>query len=288
MRNWGIYKKWAGTLLILVSILMGGQMGCVMKGEEMKPTWKTKFPVMVIAHRGFSGEAPENTLAAFQKAIEVGSDMLELDVHLSKDKEVVVIHDETLERTTNGQGRVADLTLKELKKLDAGFRFAPQFSGERIPALKEILELARGRLPVNIEIKNPSHSQYSITELTDRALLEVKKAGMLPEVIFSSFDPVALERIKEREPGARVALLCHRDWILLQEVTLGKPYSVLNLRRNFLTREKIAKIHQEGMKVNVYTVDSEEEMEQFIGWGIDGIITNQPDRLIKILQKKFS
>ncbi|MDI6755383.1 MAG: glycerophosphodiester phosphodiesterase family protein [Thermodesulfobacteriota bacterium] len=250
----------------------------------MKTAWKIRFPVMVIAHRGFSGEAPENTLAAFQKAIETGSDMLELDVHLSKDKEVVVIHDETLERTTNGQGRVADHTLKELKKQDAGFRFGPQFSGERIPTLKEVLELAKGKILVNVEIKNPTHDRYLITELADRALQEVKNAGMLNQVIFSSFNPVSLERIKAREPRAWVALLYHNDWIFLREVTRGQSFPVLNLRRNFLTKEKIAKIHQEGMLVNVYTVDSEEEIDRFIGWGIDGIITNQPDRLIKILQ----
>jgi glycerophosphoryl diester phosphodiesterase len=284
-----IDKKWTGIIYILLSIWMGGQMGCATKkiDDSMKPTWKTRFPVMVIAHRGFSGEAPENTLAAFRKAIEVGSDMLELDVQFSKDKEVVVIHDEILERATNGQGQVADFTLKELKKLDAGFRFGPQFSGERIPTLREVLELARGRILVNIEIKNPTHGQYAITELADRALREVKKTEMLNQVIFSSFNPIALERIKTRVPRAWVALLYHKDWNSLREITAGESFFILNLRRNFLTKEKITKIHRAGMKVNVYTVDPAEEMEQFIQWGIDGIITNQPGQLIKILQKKF-
>ena len=289
MTNFAIDKKWAGIIYILLSIWMGGTMGCAGKKihDAMKPTWKTRFPVMVIAHRGFSGEAPENTLAAFQKAIEVGSDMLELDIHLTKDHEAVVIHDGTLERTTDGQGKVADFTLKELKKLDAGFRFSPQFSGERIPTLKEVLELAQGRVLVNIEIKNPSPGQYSIGEIADRALQEVNRAKMLDRVILSSFNPLALERIQALEPRARVALLYHRDWNSPQEVTGGKSWSVLNLRKNFLTKEKIANTHQQGMKVNVYTVDAEEEMEQFIRWGIDGIITNQPGRLIKLLQKKF-
>jgi glycerophosphoryl diester phosphodiesterase len=110
---------------------------------------------------------------------------------------------------------------------------------------------------------------------------------MLNQVIFSSFNPMALERIKAKEPRAWVALLYHKDWNFLREVTGGESFFLLNLRRNFLTKGKITKIHQEGMKVNVYTVDSEEEMEQFIRWGIDGIITNQPGRLIKILQEKF-
>lgn len=290
MNHLGLDKKGIVIIYILLSIWMGGQMGCAGKkiDDSMKPTWKTRFPVMVIAHRGFSGEAPENTLAAFQKAIEVGSDMLELDIHLTKDHEVVVIHDGTLERTTNGQGKVADLMLKELQRLDAGFRFSPQFSGERIPTLREVLELAQGRILVNIEIKNPSQGQYPIGEIADRALQEVNKAKMLDQVIFSSFNPLALERIQAMQPRACVALLYQKDWNFLQEVTGGKSWSVLNLRKNFLTQGKIANIHQQGMKVNVYTVDVEEEMEQFIRWGIDGIITNQSARLIKILQKKFA
>jgi glycerophosphoryl diester phosphodiesterase len=255
--------------------------------EMIVPYWAGKFPVLVTAHRGFSGEAPENTLPAFKKAIEVGSDMIELDVRFSKDGKIVVIHDDTLDRTTNGRGKVSDYTLKELKELDAGSWFAPQFSGEQIPTLKEVLELAKGKIPMNIEIKDDSPGQYKITDLADRALQEVKKAGMVGEVIFSSFYPSSLQRIKERDPRIWVALLYHREWNSLREVTGGRVFSVLNLRHSFLTREKIRRIHQEGMKVNTYTVNSEEEMEQFIGWGIDGIITNHPDKLIQILKKKF-
>ena len=263
-------------------------MGCAGKRiEDAMPVWKTRFPIMVIAHRGFSGAAPENTLASFQKAIDVGSDMLELDIHLSKDREVVVIHDESLAKTTNGQGRIADFTLSELKKLDAGFRFGPQFSGERIPTLKEVLELAKGKILVNIEIKNPTHGRYFITELADRAWQEVNKAGMVHQVIFSSFNPAALERIREKIPRSRVALLYHKPWESPREITGGDSYAILNLRNIHLTKGKIAKIRQAGMQVNVYTVNPEKEMEQFVQWGVDGIITNHPDRLIKILQKKF-
>jgi glycerophosphoryl diester phosphodiesterase len=242
---------------------------------------------LVTAHRGFSGDAPENTLAAFRKAMEVGSDMIELDVRFSKDGQVVVIHDDTLDRTTNGRGEVSDYTLRELKQLDAGSWFAPQFSGEPIPTLKEVLEFAKGKTLLNIEIKDDSPGQLKITDLADRALQEVKKAGMAGRVIFSSFYPSSLQRIKERDPRMWVALLYHRDWASLEEVTGGRTFSVVNLRHSFLTREKIGRIHGEGMKVNTYTVNSEEEMEQFIRWGIDGIITNHPDKLIQILKKRF-
>ena len=264
-----------------------------MKGEGKRgkdstgPPWTGKFPVMVIAHRGFSGEAPENTLAAFQKAIDLGSDMMELDVHFSKDGQVVVIHDDHLERTTNGRGKVADHTLQELKKLDAGSWFGSPFSGEQIPTLQEVLELAKGNILVNIEIKNGYLGPYTISDLADRALQEVQRKRMGKQVIFSSFSSCAVQRIREGNSHARIALLYHNSWEILEEVTGGKPFPILNLRSLFLTKDKIAKVQEQGMKVNTYTVNSAKEMEQFIRWGIDGIITNHPDRLINILRKKF-
>jgi glycerophosphoryl diester phosphodiesterase len=279
----------SGVFLILLVTLIGGEMTCATKkaAEMAVPYWTGKFPVLVTAHRGFSGDAPENTLAAFKKAMEVGSDMMELDVRFSKDGQIVVMHDDTLDRTANGRGKVSDYTLKELKQFDAGSWFAPQFSGEHIPTLVEVLELAKGKIRVNIEIKDESLGRYKITDLADRALQEVKKAGMEDQVIYVSFYPVALERIQERDSRLWVGLLYHRPWNSLHEVTGGRSFPVLGLRNSYLTKGKIDKIHQQGMKVNVYTVNSEEEMEQFIRWGVDGIITNHPDRLIKILQKKF-
>jgi len=242
---------------------------------------------MVIAHRGFSGEAPENTLAAFKKAIDLGSDMMELDVHFSKDGQVVVIHDDHLERTTNGRGKVADLTLQELKKLDAGSWLGSAFSGEQIPTLQEVLELAKGNILVNIEIKNGYLGPYTIFDLADRTLQEVQRKRMAKQVIFSSFSPSAVLRIREGNAPAWVALLYHQSWDILEEVTGGRSFPILNLRSLFLTKDKIAKVQEQGMKVNTYTVNSTKEMEQFIRWGIDGIITNHPDRLINILKKKF-
>ncbi len=250
------------------------------------PYWTSKYPVMVTAHRGFSGAAPENTLLAFRKALEIGADMLELDVRLSRDREIVVIHDETVDRTTNGKGKVFDYSLKDLRRLDAGSSFSPHYAQETIPTLREVLELARGRVPINIEIKNPNESGYPIFDLTDRTLEEVRKTGVLSQVIYSSFNPQALERIREREPKVWVALLYHQEWNSLRDVTGGKDYKVLNMRQLYLTQSKITQIHKAGMKVNVYTVNSEEELERFVHWGVDGIITNHPDKLIKILTKR--
>ena len=263
-------------------------MGCTAKQriEKIVPYWEGKYSILVVAHRGFSGAAPENTLPAFQKGIEVGSDMIELDVHLSRDGEIVIIHDEILERTTNGKGMVADHTLKELRKLDAGLSFGPSFAGEKIPTLQEVLDLAKGRVLVNIEIKNPTHQRYSITELAEKTLREVEKAGMTDKVIYSSFNPVSLEWIKGKEPRAWTAFLFHRPWNTLRDIPGSKEYTVLNLRNIHLTREKLVEIKKSGKRINVYTVNPEEEIRKFIDWGVDGIITNYPDRLIKILQKR--
>jgi glycerophosphoryl diester phosphodiesterase len=273
--------------LVILLLICGGFMSCAAKNVEIAkfPYWTAKFPIMVIAHRGFSGAAPENTLAAFQKGIEIGSDMIELDVHLSRDGKIVVIHDETLERTTNGKGMVADQTLQELKRLVAGSSFGPAFAGEKIPTLKEVLDLAKGRVLVNIEIKNPTHQRYSITELAEKTLREVEKAGMIDKVIFSSFNPAPLEWIEKKEPRAQTAFLFHRPWNSLRDIPGSQEYSVLNLRNIHLTREKVAELKKAGKRVNVYTVNPEEEIRKFVAWGVDGIITNYPDRLIKVLQK---
>ena len=160
-------------------------------------------PTRVIAHRGFSGAAPENTLAAFEKAIEVGADMFELDVLLSRDGRVVVIHDDTLDRTTDGEGKVAAFTLAELKKLDAGSWFSAEFAGERIPTLEEALRLAKGCILVNVEIKTEAVGRGVVA----KALEVIDELDMKDNVVISSFDPTALAKARELHPGIRTASL---------------------------------------------------------------------------------
>jgi glycerophosphoryl diester phosphodiesterase len=209
-----------GKILIIFSMLwIGGMMSCPDSRSEDRASipWPGKYPVLAIAHRGFSGAAPENTLAAFKRAMEVGSDMIELDVHLSKDGQVVVIHDDTLKRTTSGMGKVADFSLQELKRLDAGKWFGSRFFGEKIPTLNEVLELTRGKIPIHIELKEGDLGRYTITDLADRSLEEVEKAGLLDQVLFGSFNLSAVDRIREKQPRLPVALIynkppsgCHR------------------------------------------------------------------------------
>ncbi|MHB8139494.1 MAG: glycerophosphodiester phosphodiesterase [Smithellaceae bacterium] len=244
-----------------------------------------KYPIVVTAHRGFSGEYPENTLSAFRAAIVAGTDMVELDVHLTSDNELVVIHDDTLERTTDGKGNVADKTLAELKSLDAGFRYNPRFAGERIPTLAEVLQLTQGRVRVNIELKKGKKAfPYTMEELADRTLAGVEKAKMLDQVLFSSFDPAAVDRIRERNPRLPIALIVDKPWERPEDPGGGTRYPTLNCRTTVLNEENIRRAHAGGVKVHVWTVNTKEVMEKFIALGVDGVITNHPDRLIELLQ----
>lgn len=264
-------------------------MGCGVKksGNLAISSWAGKFPVLVVGHRGFSGVAPENTVASFKKALEVGVDMIELDVHLSKDGQVVVIHDDTLNRTTNGKGKVVSYTLNELKQLDAGSWFSPEFSGEKIPTLREVLELIRGRTALNIELKKGDSGPYTIVDLADRALEEVEKAAMLNQVLFASFDPSAIERIREKNPCLPVALIHSKSWSSPQEITGGRPIHILSCRGTVLTETNVSRSREQGIKVLVWTLNKEEHMEHFLNMGVNGIITDHPNRLIKILKRRY-
>jgi glycerophosphoryl diester phosphodiesterase len=277
-----------GILIILMTLWIGGIMSCSTQKSDVLPDLpqSAKFPVLAIAHRGFSGRAPENTLTAFKKAIDLGVDMIEFDVLLSKDGQVVVIHDDMLNRTTNGKGKVADYTLNELKQLDAGSWFGTQFSGERIPTLKEVLELTRGQVFLNIELKKGDLGRYTMKDLADRSLQEVERAGMLNQILFASFDPSAIDRVIERNPRIPVGLIHSQSWVFPREVTGGRSISVLSCSGKVLTQTNISNAHKQGTKVMVWTLNTEEHMQHFLRMGVDGVITDYPDRLIEILQKK--
>jgi glycerophosphoryl diester phosphodiesterase len=249
-------------------------------------SWTRRFSVVVIAHRGFSGAAPENTLAAFLKAIETGCDMIEMDVQLSRDGEVVVIHDDTLDRTTNGKGKVSQHTLQDIKRFDAGLWFSPQFTGERIPTLKEALSLTCGKIPLTIELKKGDLGHYTIFDLADRALAEVEKAGSLAQVAFSSFDRAGIERILERNSRIPVAYIYNKPWSSPLELIGKYPIPILSCRHTILTKDNLTKAHQAGLKINVWTVDTKLEMEHFLDLGVDGIITNHPDQAINVIQRR--
>ena len=158
---------------------------------------------LIIAHRGASGLAPENTMAAFKKAYDTGVSMIELDVQKTKDGHLVIMHDDTVDRTTNGKGKIEDLTLEEIKKLDAGSWFSSEYTGEKIPTLGEVLEWAKDKIKVDIEVKD--YKQYRSMESELNSIIEENNAGK--NVMVTSFSKDVLKRIKENNPELKTGLL---------------------------------------------------------------------------------
>lgn len=240
----------------------------------------------VIAHRGFSGVAPENTLTAIEKAIDVGADMAEIDVLLSRDRHVVVIHDDTLDRTTDGKGPVEDFSLEELRRLDAGTWFAAEFAGEKLPTLAEVLDLVRGRILLNVEIKTEAVTPEVEGGIVDRVLRLIAERQMGEQVILSSFDPEALRQARQLDPAIRTASLynkkLHRGMDPL-EVMAAVDSNGFNLSARQLDEEILRACHQQGRPVAVYTVDEAAKMKRLIAKGVDAIFTNRPDRMLELL-----
>ena len=242
--------------------------------------------VLNIAHRGASLAAPPNTLAAFEKAIELGADGVELDVHLSADGVPVVIHDFTVDAITDGSGRVAELTLTQLKQLDAGSSFDPAFGGERVPTLEEVLKHIGNRVLLNIELKT--------TSLCDKGLEQavitlVEHHGLIERVLLSSFNPFALRRAKRIAPHIPAGLLHAPDLPLpLRQAWLAflVPHEARHPEYLMVDSRYIARARQHGHRVHAWTVDDPEEMHRLIDVGVDGIITNVPDVLHSVLGPK--
>jgi len=244
--------------------------------------YDTDAKTRVIAHRGFSGAAPENTLAAVRAAIEVTADMVEIDVTLSADGHIVVIHDETLARTTDGTGEVARLTLAELQQLDAGSWFDPSFAGEAIPTLDQVLAEVDGRVLLNIEIK----SEAVPREVVSKVASAVREHAMVDQVVVSSFSPIALEEMRSLAPEIRTAVLYNttfhqgRDAV---DIVTGVGASVFNIKRQRLTRKMLRRCRQHDIPIGVYTVNEPRRMRRLVKKGLDAIFTDRPDLLIEIL-----
>ncbi len=247
-----------------------------------------KFPAEVIAHRGFSGRAPENTLAAFEAAISTGADRVELDVLLSLDGVPVVIHDALLERTTDGRGPVCDRTFEDLRRLDAGSWFDPSFSGEKIPSLDEVLALSRGRIPVNLEIKEEAvrrDAAFSAPGIERLAVDALARHGLTKSAVVSSFEPIALERVKAMEPDLARETLYNvatrppgaQDLQAAREA----GSRALNISRGELAAAPgiVKAARAMGLGIKVYTVDDPAELKRLLELGVAGIFTNRPDML---------
>lgn len=239
--------------------------------------------VLNIAHRGASRAAPPNTIAAFRAAVEAGADGIELDVHLSADGVPVVIHDSTVDATMDGRGRVADLTLGQLKQLDAGSSFDPTFAGERIPELEEVLEMTGESTLINVELKSTSFRDSRLEEAVISLLM---RRGRTRNVLLSSFNPLSLRRAKRLAPGIPGALLYGPSLPLpLRKAWLAPlaPHEIRHPEHTMIDARYVNWARQRGYRVNTWTVDDENEMRRLIHTGIDGIITNSPVVLRRLI-----
>jgi glycerophosphoryl diester phosphodiesterase len=243
---------------------------------------------LVFAHRGACKVAPENTLPAFEAAIRSGADGIELDVQYSSDGHLVVIHDLTLESLTNGTGRVTAHSLGALRALDAGSHFGPRFAGTRIPLLNEVLDLMRGKLLANVELKVPDTGSSG---LGADVVAAVRAHGMADQVVISSFNPFELRKAKLAGPEIECALLVAHDLPGWMRWGVTRRYS------------RAEGIHPEAVMVDaayacwarnarlplrVWTVDDEAEMRRLLALGVDAVITDLPDRMLEIAQSSLA
>ncbi len=247
----------------------------------------------VIAHRGANKRAPQNTLPAFRKAIELGCDGFETDVHLSKDGVPVICHNDTIDATSDGTGRICDLTLAELKSHDFGSYFSKDFAGTTLPTLDEFLEVAaNGNLKVlNIELKKEPDSKRR-DELVTKTLEAVEKHGLSDILLISSFSTAILKLVKQKNPACKTALLYPNGYFRAIETVfppfalmLGLKCSASHPHKLCIRNNYVEKCHKNKLDVNVWTVDEAEEIRAMLRAGVDGIITDCPDRVNFILQE---
>ncbi len=233
---------------------------------------------LVIGHRGAAGLAPENTLAAIQVAVELGVDAVEFDVHRSNDGELMVIHDEEVERTTDGRGFVTNLTLEELQALDAGSWFSDEFAGEPIPSVRDVFDFVRD-LDVLLFIELKSPALYSGIEAELVTLIE--EYGYEDRVSILSFDHESLALVREIAPDLTLSGL----WSRSLPSSDGAGFDVVNARFTLFrgTPQAIENYHGQELQVMVWTVNEISDMEWLIARGIDGITTDYPDRLLSVL-----
>ncbi|MEK5496469.1 glycerophosphodiester phosphodiesterase [Bacillus sp. FSL M8-0077] len=229
----------------------------------------------IIAHRGASSAAPENTIAAFDAAVEQGADYIELDVQMTMDQHVVVIHDDTVDRTTNGSGLVKSYTLQQLKKLDAGSWFDPLYANERIPTLQDVMGRYSERIGILIELKHPKR-QVGI----EKAVADIiSRFGYSRHLMVQSFDETALQRIKALAPSLRTAFIIKPSILKLAKRNLSMYSSFadcLNMKKTMINRWWINRIHSFGMDIFIWTVKDQETADRIKKYPIDGVVTDNP------------
>lgn len=247
------------------------------------------MPPLIIAHRGDSAHVAENTLAAFAAALEVGADLVEFDVQLTKDGHVVVIHDATVDRTTTGRGRVRDLTMAEIRALSAGYpsRFADTHRGERVPSLGEALAMLKGRARVMVEIKPESVTDDAEGGIEARAIADVRKGGMEKDVAFLSFSRRALLRCRKLAPEIVRGHLFQKAEP--GEVLAGAREVASELvmpEKHMLSDELRDRAREAGLKLATWVVDDPEELRRLARFDLYGVASNRPGVMLDAIREE--
>ncbi|MGL4997723.1 MAG: glycerophosphodiester phosphodiesterase [Cetobacterium sp.] len=231
----------------------------------------------ILAHRGSSGSAPENTISAFKKAILDGCDGFEFDVQQTKDGKMVVFHDWTLERTSNGKGYLREHTLEELKMLDAGSWFHKKFSGERIPTLEETLDIIPNHLLINIELKE----EFSCERESEKILSDILKKYKNKNIIVSSFSHNLLKNLKQLDSSIKIGLLVESHLLNLDKYieNLGFDIVAYHPSKSFISKNDIKYLKSKNIDINVWTVNSIKDAKALKNMGATRIITNFPREL---------
>jgi glycerophosphoryl diester phosphodiesterase len=228
------------------------------------------------------GYAPENTFASFERAIALGVDVIEIDVHLTADGEVVVIHDAELDRTTDGEGVVGQRTLAELKTLDAGVRFAPEFAGQRIPTLGEMLAWARGKCVVDIEIKG---GPWPYDGIEARVVDLIRQHEMVDQTIVISFHHAVVARVKALAPEIATGALWNCGPVDPVAVARAAGADAIMPQWSYCDAETVERAHAAGLSVNPWATSEPPIIEHLVGLGVDSICTNHPDILVGALKR---
>jgi glycerophosphoryl diester phosphodiesterase len=244
----------------------------------MRRTLHDIIPPVIIGHRGYRARFPENTLASFSSAMAAGADMIELDVTLSRDRKVVVIHDDTLNRTTSGFGPVQQAMLQELKRLDAGSWFDSSFAGESLPTLEEVLILVGGKILINVEIKSSAWESGFPGDAIERQVIDlIIRHDLVNSTLVSSFHPGFLENIANMAVHPEIAFITDRS-TPPDTLNICKRLGVFSWHPHYSSLEQrhIDRAHAQGIHVFPYTVNAIEDMMRLADMGVDGIITDDP------------
>ncbi len=247
--------------------------------------------INVISHRGANIYAPQNTLPAFKKSLEIGVDGFETDIHITKDDKLVLCHNYTIDSTSDGKGSISQMTLDQLKNYDFGSYFSPKFAGTRIPTMEEFLALVKPAdiSVLNIELKSPKKNETAIVSETIRL---VKEYGLFEKLIISSFDPKLLVEAKQIDQNCKTGFLYSLNrktaWSMIRhyvEVAKRLQVDALHPQNIFVNEKYVYEAHEAGLLVNTWTVNLVSDIEKMIRCGVDGIITNYPDVTKGILEK---